>query len=160
MEAILERAALEMDDFVEVRSFGVKGMPEILRFPGRPYDGCDNRHVEAFGTDGLGALLELRKRYQHSISEAGVLTNPADPARWQLFRQLLGNPPLPQVNYAPNKGWGEALESFCRAIAGGGIPENADASDGARAVACAKAGRRSIETARPIDLDSTGWRLR
>lgn len=49
MEAILDRGAVGMCDFVELRSYGVDGLPAVTRFAGRPYDGCDNSHVKDFG---------------------------------------------------------------------------------------------------------------
>ncbi len=158
LEAITDRAAVEMEDFVEVRSFGVRGLPEVTRFSGRPYDGCDNRHVNDFSERGRTALLELRRWYQRAALDAGVLRDSSDTAAWDRFRTLLGDPPPPQINYAPNKGWGEALEEFCQAVSEGRVPENADAADGARAVACARAGRLSIERGGVVKLDSQTWR--
>ena len=59
LEAILNRGAVEMDDFVEFRSFGVSGVPGVQYFAGRAYDDCDNSHVEAFAECGLEALTRL-----------------------------------------------------------------------------------------------------
>ena len=69
----------------------------------------------------------------------------------------LGDPPLPQVNYASDKGWGPALESFCRAVVEGKTPRNATAIDGNRATLCAVSARRSIETGLPVRLDPRDW---
>jgi predicted dehydrogenase len=153
LEAVLGRGAIEMDDFVEFRSYGISGIPSAEYYAGRAYDGCDNSHVEAFARRGLVALRELRGRYFRAAEEAGVLSNNADPAAWARFRELLGNPPLPQINYASDKGWGAALEHFCRAAADGKVPENATAVDGIRATACAVAARRSIETGEVVEAD-------
>jgi predicted dehydrogenase len=152
LEAVLLRGAVEMDDFVEFRSVGLPGMPAVEHYAGRAYDGCDNRHVEEFARRGLAALRELRERYARAADEAGVLADGADPAAWSRFRRLLGDPPLPQVNYASDKGWGEALEHFCSAAMEGRVPANATAIDGNRATACAVAARRSIETGQPVEI--------
>lgn len=53
-------AAVEIDDFVELRSYGNTGLPPVMRFAGRPYDGCDNRHVQDFSEHGLAALTAMR----------------------------------------------------------------------------------------------------
>jgi len=158
MEAVLDRGAVEMDDFVEVRTFGLPDLPAVERFAGRPYDDCDNSHVEDFRRRGLAALLEMRQRYNQVMIDAGVLENSSDPAAWDRVKELLGDPPLPQINYAPDKGWGRALESFCVAATEGRTPENADAIDGNRATACAQSARRSIETGHPVELDPTDWK--
>jgi len=157
LEAVLLRGAVEMDDFVEFRSFGLPGMPAIESYAGRAYDGCDNRHVEEFARRGLAALRDLRERYARAAEEAGVLAQGADPAAWSRFRRMLGDPPLPQVNYASDKGWGAALEHFCSAAMEGRVPTNATAIDGNRATACAVAARRSIQTGQPVELDPRAW---
>jgi predicted dehydrogenase len=158
LEAVLARGAVEMDDFVEVRSFGLPDVPAVEFYAGRAYDGCDNGHVEDFGKRGLAALCEMRRRYAKAAEESGVLANSGDPAAWVRFRQLSGDPPLPQINYASDKGWGAALEHFCVAAAEGRTPENATAADGNRATACALAARRSIQTDQPVELDPTAWK--
>ena len=157
MEAILDRAALEMDDFVEVRTFGVSDMPPVERFAGRPYDGCDNSHVEDFANRGLEALLDLRKRYDQMMIEAGVLEDSSNAANWDRLGKLMGDKRLPQINYASDKGWGLALEHFCVATGEGKTPRNATAIDGNRATACAVAGRKSIEVGTSIELNPEDW---
>jgi len=158
LEAILVRGTVEMDDFVEFRSFGLAGIPAVEYYAGRAYDGCDNRHVEDFARRGLAALRDLRERYARAADESGVLANSADEAAWDRFHRMLGDPPLPQVNYASDKGWGAALEQFCAAAVEGRVPANATAIDGNRATACAVAARRSIQTNQPVDLDPQEWR--
>lgn len=153
LEAVLDRGSIEMDDFVEVRSFGLGGLPALARFAGRAYDGCDNRHVEDFARRGLAALLEFRNHYTDALAAAGMFQDPPADDVWQRVQQALGNPPLPQVNYASDKGWGQALESFCLAAAEGTSPRNATAIDGNRATVCALSARRSIETGLPVRID-------
>lgn len=156
LEAILDRGALEMDDFVEVRTYGLTDLPAVARFAGRPYDDCDNRHVEDFARRGLAALTEMRLRYATAVRESGMLAEDADAEAWN--RVDLGDPPLPQINYASDKGWGQALESFCLAAVSGERPTNATAADGNRATACAVAARRSLESGQPVALDPAAWR--
>jgi predicted dehydrogenase len=157
LEAILDHAAVEMDDYVEVRTYGIEALPAVIRFAGRPYDDCDNRHVEDFARRGLAALLEMRKRYEAAMRQSGVLEDSSDPAAWSRAQALLGEPPLPQINYASDKGWGAALESFCLATATGKKPSNASARDGNRATACAVAARESIRSGQPVVLDPAKW---
>jgi predicted dehydrogenase len=157
LEAVLDHAALEMDDFVELRSYAVADLPPVARFAGRPYDDCDNRHVEEFFQRGLAALLELRQRYEAAMRESGVLVDSSDAQAWARARALLGDPPPPQINYASDKGWGAALESFCTAAAAGLAPTNATPRDGNRATACAVAARQSIESGQPVVLDPAAW---
>ncbi len=157
MQAVLDRGAVEMDDFVEVRSYGMPSS-SVTRFAGRPYDGCDNSHVEDFARRGREALLEMRGRYNRAMLQSGVLQDSSSDQAWDALAELLGDPPLPQINYAADKGWGQALESFCVAATEGREPTNANAVDGSRAIACAEAGRRSIETGQPVELDCGQWR--
>jgi predicted dehydrogenase len=159
LEATLDHGSVEMDDFVELRSFGLAGIPSIARFAGRPFDQCDNSHVEDFAQRGLAALLERRQHY-HAIMEAsGVLADSASPAAWARAQKLLGEPPPPQINYASDKGWGRALEHFCRAVVDGERPQNATAADGNRATACALAARRAIERQAPVRLEPAQWQI-
>ena len=157
LEALLDRGAVEMDDFVEIRSYGLPALAPVMRFAGRAYDGCDNRHVEDFARRGLAALLDFRGRYAQAMAAAGVLAERPAADAWDRAREHLGDPPLPQVNYAPDKGWGAALESFCLAVADGRMPRNATAIDGNRATFCAISARRSIETGEPVRLDPSLW---
>jgi predicted dehydrogenase len=157
MEAILNRGAVEMDDFVEVRSYGVPGIPQVARFAGRPYDGCDNSHVEDFARRGREALLDLRLRYNRILQDAGVLEQSADPARWANVARIMGELPLPQINYASDKGWGTALEHFCQAAVEGRRPRNATAVDGNRATVCAVSARRSMESRQYVPLNPADW---
>jgi predicted dehydrogenase len=157
MEAILNRGAVEMDDFVEVRAYGVTDLPDTARFAGRPYNGCDNSHIEDFARRGREALLDLRRRYDGILQESGVLEHSGDPAAWACAREMMGPLPLPQINYASDKGWGAALEHFCRAVAEGRTPRNATAIDGNRATVCATAARRSIESGQYVPLNSSDW---
>ena len=157
LEAVLDRGAVEMDDFVEIRSYGLPAVAPVVRFAGRAYDGCDNRHVEDFARRGLAALLEFRARYTQAMAAAGVLAEPPGADAWTRLAEFLGDPPLPQVNYAPDKGWGAALEGFCLAVAQGQTPRNATAIDGNRATFCALSARRSIESGEPVPLDPKLW---
>ncbi len=157
LEAVLGRGAVEMDDYVEFRSYGLADVPSLQRFAGRPYDDCDNRHVEDFARRGREALLELRRRYNQIMIDSGVLKDSASAGAWARARELFGDPPLPQVNYASDKGWGRALECFCAAVMRGAEPENANAIHGNRATACAVSARRSIETGQPVNLNPQDW---
>jgi predicted dehydrogenase len=156
LEAVLDRGTVEMDDFVEIRSYGVAGLPPLARFAGRAYDGCDNSHVRDFAERGLAALLDMRRRYAAALDDAGVLQDSPDPGAWDRARAKLGDPPLPQINYAADKGWGRALEEFCLAAIEGRTPLNANARDGNRATACAAAAHESIRTGLPVSLDPEG----
>lgn len=155
--ALGEGRFIEMDDYVELRSYGLAGFEPVSTFAGRPYDRCDNRHVDAFTERGLAALIEQRRFYETIMRESGVLTDSSDPAAQANARELLGHPPPPQINYAPDKGWGLALEHFCIAVATGQTPQNATAGDGNRATTCAVAARQSINSGQPVRLDSTLW---
>jgi predicted dehydrogenase len=157
LQAILDRGAIEMDDFVEVRTFGLVGLPAVARFAGRPYDDCDNHHVEDFSRRGREAILDLRQRYNEVLAETGVLQDSSNPAAWARLKERMGYPPPPQINYAADKGWGKALESFCVAAVNGETPRNANAIDGSRATVCAACARRSIETGQPVPLDPQDW---
>lgn len=147
----------EMDDYVELRIYGLPDFDPVNTFAGRPYDRCDNRHVDAFTNRGLAALTEQRRFYETAMRESGVLADSSDVTAWAEARQRLGNPPPPQINYAPDKGWGLALEHFCNTVATGQTPQNATGCDGNRATASALAARQSINSGRPVRLDPTLW---
>lgn len=152
LEAVLDHAAVELDDFVEVRTHGLEDLPERTCFAGRPYDDCDNGHVQAFAERGVEACLALRQRYAAAMERSGVLADSGDAAAWQRFATMSGDPPWPQINYCQDKGWGAALVSFCDAVGRGALPVNAGLADINRATACAEAGRASIVTGKPVRL--------
>lgn len=158
LEAILDGGSIEMDDFVEVRTHGLADLPERTCLAGRPYDDCDNSHVTDFARRGLPAYLDLRRRYVKALAGSGMLGGAADASSWRRFQHLLGRPPPPQINYCPDKGWAQALETFCACAAAGEAAPNAGPLEANRALACALAARRSIETGSAVDLDSTWWR--
>lgn len=158
LEAILNHTAIEMDDFVEVRTYGLAGFPEKMCFAGRPYDDCNNNHVKDFEQRGIVAYLELRKRYALAMEESGVLANSADHVVWKRLKELVGTPPLPQINYCADKGWGVALEIFCTSVMQDKKPPNATIIDANRATACALAARQSINERQPVDLDPQQWK--
>jgi len=147
----------EMDDYVELRSYGLPEFNPVTTFAGRPYDRCDNRHVDAFAERGLAALNEQRRSYETAMRESGILADSSNLEAQANARQRLGNPPPPQINYTPDKGWGQALEHFCSAVATGQTPQNATGCDGNRATACALAARQSINSGQPVRLDPTHW---
>ncbi|OHB78127.1 MAG: hypothetical protein A2W31_02945 [Planctomycetes bacterium RBG_16_64_10] len=157
LEAVLDHAAVEMNDYFEFRSYGLAELPALRHFAGRPYDDCDNGHVQDFARRGCAALRQLRRRYHQLMVDSGVLDDSSNAAAWARANDLLGNPPLPQVNYAADKGWGRALESFCVAAMTGTTSQYANAVDGNRATACAVAARQSIATGRPVELDPQTW---
>lgn len=157
MEIILNHGTLEMDDFVEIRTFGLRNLPRIAHFAGRPYDGCDNSHVEDFANRGREAMIDLRRRYFEVIESSGVLSAGSNPDNWVKMRQGLKSLRLPQINYASDKGWGEALEGFCRAAVLGEIPLTANAIDGNRATACAVASRKAVAIGQPVILNPEDW---
>ena len=137
-EAVLNQAAVEMDDFVEGRTYGNLPGPSRICFAGRAYDGCNNEHVQNFKERGLAGMVDLRKRYVQGLED----------------------PPIPQINYTADKGWGRALEEFClNAIRGEGF-RNANVVDGIRATACALAARRSIETKEAVSTSSLASMLK
>lgn len=157
LEAVLDHGTVEMDDFVEVRSYGLDGLPPRACFAGRAYDGCADRHVADFARDGLAALLDMRRRYETALRSSGVLADSSSAAAWARAAERLGHPPLPQINYAADKGWGTALESFCLAARDRRATDHATPADGNRATACAVAARESIVAGRPISLDPQLW---
>ena len=135
LEAVLDRGAVEMDDFVELAATACRPCrrgafcgPGLrrLRQPAR------GRLCLA----GTGRLVGFPARYTEAMATAGVLAERPAADAWDRARKLLGDPPLPQVNYAPDKGWGAALEGFCLAVAQGQTPRNATAIDGNRATFC------------------------
>ena len=157
LEAVLDRANVEMDDFVEVRSYGNTSLSAKQCFQGRAYDRCDNSHVEAFAADGWAAMLKLRQFYYRAMRESGVLEDSSNTQSWEKANDLLGAPPVPQINYTSDKGWGIALEEFCERVIKKEEPANAGPVDGNRTIACAIAARSSIETGKPVVLRQSDW---
>ena len=96
MEAILDRGAVTMEDFVEVRTYGITGLPAIRMFPL-----VDPDTGKPLGQGlGLQNFQALRRR------------------AWEDW-QAEGGTPKVLPNFLRDQGWGQSLARFVAAVQSG-----------------------------------------
>lgn len=99
MEAITERGAVTMDDYVETRRFGADGEPVARTFPGLATLPEDQHWVERLGDRGLEGMLDIRRAILLEWRRSGLSDPPAIP------------------NFLRDQGWRAAIRGFVTAIA-------------------------------------------
>lgn len=145
-EAVAECGMLCVEEFVELRLFGLPGAPGLVEcFAGHAHPQHDDAHVRAFAEKGYPALLEFRRQ---------IARQTADPTLSAPERQRLA-----PINYAVDKGWQAAIDHFADVIRHA-VPQMAASEiDGLRATEITRAAlesrRRRVPVAvRRIAIDS------
>lgn len=135
IELYLERGAVVVDDFVELRTFGQTDVPERQTFPGYAAHPAEDPWVARMGDRGLEGLLEVRRDLWAQCGGYGP------PVR--------ANSPTVLPNFLRNQGWRECLAAFCECASGKvspGAPVLAHVGDAAHALEVVIAVRRSLRS--------------
>ncbi len=138
LEAIADRCGLEVEDFVELRTYGMPGEPARRTFAGHSHPDREflSRYLFARqGAEGLAAVRriawELRQR------EADGLDGMPDADEIRRFNAAT----IP--NFLRDQGWMAAMEAFLRGIRTGTDAGHAGPADALRAAEVAAAVLRS-----------------
>lgn len=148
-EAVVAQGMVVVEEFVEVRSFGLPGEDETRFFPGHFHPFRDQEHVAEFKHGGYPALIAFRNRLVQRMERLKLMT-PQD-AEYASLREYVEER-MPLINYAVDKGWQAAIDNFAWSIRSGGEQYTATAQDGLRATEITRAALRSRETGRPVRL--------
>lgn len=131
-ELYFDRAALVIEDFVELRTFGDSDLPARLTFAGRAARTIDRPWVERMGDRGMEGMLEVRRAlWQEAMLRHQCLV-PAD-------ERVL-------PNFLRDQGWHSCLQAFCTAAqnTNTAVPHLATLEDAAHAFEIASTARKSI----------------
>ncbi|NLF59570.1 MAG: Gfo/Idh/MocA family oxidoreductase [Lentisphaerae bacterium] len=138
-EVIAEAGMLIVEEFVELRSFGLSSTPDLVKFfPGHSHPDHNGQHVQLFAQKGYPALLKFRGEIAAKI---------ADPSLPEAERKT-----LPLLNYSVDKGWQGAIDHFADIILNGSRQYAASEIDGLRASEITTAALKSRQTKKPVTL--------
>lgn len=138
-EAVCEYGMITVEEFVEVRTFGLKcGGSTVKTFAGHSHPLHDAAHVALFARGGYPALVDFRREV------AGEM------ARQDLAPEVLRR--LPLINYSVDKGWQGAIDHFGEVILTGAASYAASEIDGLRAAEITRAALESRRTAKTIQI--------
>jgi predicted dehydrogenase len=144
---MLEKGAVTVEDFVELRCFGRADEPCVERFPGHTHPKSEFGYrplYEKLGADALYAMRRTGWEIRDQL-ERGALEGPhAEEAE-----RFLGSIAW---NYTGDKGWLQAVDHFAECLITGAQPDNAGAVDGLQATRLALAAMRSRETGEVVRL--------
>lgn len=138
-EAVAEAGMLIVEEFVELRSFGLPHTPDLVKFfPGHSHPDHDQQHVQRFAEGGYPALLEFRSQLAAKMADATLTGAERDK--------------LPLLNYAVDKGWQAAIDHFADIILHGTRQYAASEIDGLRASEITAAAIHSRLTGKPVSI--------
>jgi predicted dehydrogenase len=142
LEAIGTRGGLTVEDFVELRTFGHKAYPAVLRFPGHTHPDREYSQKYLFEKGGAEVLYDLRRvGWELREGLAGGYGDQTPPDAAERKKYLDGT--CPNWNYMVDKGWLWAMDHFAQCVLTGETPENASAADGLAASLLSHASIRS-----------------
>lgn len=153
LEAIGTRGGVTVEDFVELRTYGYRDVPPVVRFAGHSHPDREYTHKHLLEKEGADALHALR-RMGWELREAVEHPPPGDPPPDAAERERYVRDRSPHWNYMVDKGWLAAMDHFARCILAGETPENASAEDGWRASVLSHAAIRSRDSGAPVTLEA------
>ena len=151
MEVIAEKGGLTVDNFVEMRTYGLAGAEKLYRFRGHfhPDKEWTQRYLyEALGSDVMRALYAMHADRFDVERKRPIKLEPG--AEGKLYHEYLDTRLM--AGYDVDKGWLQSMEHFGECITTGMKPENASAADGLRAEQLAHAVVESRKTGKMVKL--------
>jgi predicted dehydrogenase len=141
LEAISTRGGVTVEDFVELRTHGYRGVPAVFRYAGHTHPDREYSHKFLLEKQGAEALYAIRRTAWELREEAENPPSPAPPDAVERGAFVRERGPL--TNYMVDKGWLAAMEHFAQCVLKGTRPENASAEDAWRASLISHASIRS-----------------
>ncbi|MFH0938179.1 MAG: Gfo/Idh/MocA family oxidoreductase [Planctomycetota bacterium] len=162
IEVLMDNAAVAIEDFVEMTTANVPGYGSITkRYQGNEYPGWLAGYKEKMEWEGLAAVLNYRRRWVEIMNESGMWqrerTEENDKQRGEFIESYKSR--MPPVNYMVNKGWRNADFAILKALREKKPTQAAQATDAARAIACAEAAIESSRTGTIVNLDPKKWEI-
>lgn len=140
--------ALIIEEYTELRTYGCKDEPAVIRFPGHTHPESEFTHkllFEKLGTPAVDAFRRMRWELRNR-AEAGEL----DPQDAELRKFMEKS--FPHVNYLVDKGWRAAIEHLADCILGRTAFDGAGPADALAASQLATAAIRSRESGEVVRL--------
>jgi predicted dehydrogenase len=139
LEVVVDIGGAIVEEFVELRTFGLSDFDPVYRFAGRVHPDYDMMHRYLFEKQGAQAMLDIRRIFWEKSERLEELKRigAQTPERRELEEYLLVN--APSCNYMVDKGWQAAIEHLADCILLGTPCELSTAEDGLRAAMLAQA---------------------
>lgn len=140
--------ALIIEEYTELRTYGCKDEPAVMRFAGHTHPESEFTHkllFEKLGAPALEAFRRLRWELRNR-AEAGQI-DPQDAELRKFMEQS-----FPHVNYLVDKGWRAAIEHLADCIRGRAAFDGAGPADALAASRLATAAIRSREAGEVVRL--------
>lgn len=139
-EAVAEKGMIIVEEFVELRSFGLKNSPDIVKFfPGHSHPERQKDHVQEFAEKGYQALLKFRKELTEKNNNPNISRTEKEK--------------LPMINYSVDKGWQAAIEHFAEIAINKNIKQYAASElDGLKASEITSAAIQSRKLKKPVKV--------
>lgn len=145
LEAIAEKGALTVEDFVTLRQFALSETePPVQHFAGHVHPNFEQLYGEIFEDVGEEAMYSLRRRIGKHIRNT-INGIEIEKAEEYINRSFC-------TNYVVNKGWQQSLDDFAAAIRDNRPYGGANVMDAYRAAQITEAVYKSRETGEVVKL--------
>lgn len=152
LEIITKCGGIVVNDFAELRTFGLKEELPHVCFEGHTHPQRDQVHKYLFKAQGLQAVLDIRRaHYLAYTRHAELALCQGDSQEYEQLEAYLEHH-SPHLNYMMDKGWQWALEHFADSILKGEACCLSGAMDGLRASQITQAAIQSRATGLPVSL--------
>jgi predicted dehydrogenase len=148
LEAFSTRGGITVEDFVELRAFGYRGVPARFTFAGHTHPDREFGHKDLLEKGGAEALLMFRRMGWELRDRCERGEESPDKAERERYVQERA----PHWNYMVDKGWLHAIEQFAQCVLDGKLPRTATPDDAWRASVLAHATIRSRESGTVVRL--------
>jgi len=149
--AAAEKGAVEMDDFVELRTFGFEDFEGVYRYPGHTHPDHEFGYKYLFSALGSGAMRAMRRQGWELARRVETMAQGEELAeKDELLAYVNGG--APDCNYMMDKGWLHATEAFAQCVLTGRPGDHATAADALAASRLAHAAIESRRTGQPVAL--------
>jgi len=157
-EVIVDSGGFFVEDYVELRTFGLRDFDKCYRFRGHVHPDREMLYQDIFAIEGAQAMRHLRwiLNDKYYAREWEFLENNIESEERDRIYDLIHNR-LPIINYMMDKGWLHALEHFSQCIIDNTEMCLAGPEDGLKVAQVTHAAIKSRETgaAVPIELSPT-----
>lgn len=151
MEVVVERGGLMVEEFVELRTFGLVGAEPVYRYAGYTHPEYGFMHKHLLEKGGTEALLNIRRvlwETLYQLENSPADHNEADMAEIKKFQRK----EVMSANYMVDKGWFNAIEHLAICVLENRRPALATAKDGLEAMKVCHAAIQARKTGEVIKV--------
>lgn len=132
-ELVMNPGVIQMDDYVELRAYGLPGVPDRKTFPGLAQCMEAKKWVALLADRGLEGIMDVRKHLHRQFEETGSISIPP--------------------NFIRDQGWQYSLESFFKSITREGDSRHVTLAGAAQIMSLVEAVQESMETGKAVDIN-------